>query len=169
MTIKHKSKGFTLIELLVVIAIIGLLSTFAVVALNSSRAKSRDAKRLSDIKAIQTGLELYYADNNKYPLLGTEQTLGSASYDCLDEDGITASCDTGGTTYMSQIPANPTPTATALATYKYISTAANFSTACTTAPCKGYKIRFALEGATAGYAGETILYATPGGISATAP
>ncbi|MCX6785799.1 MAG: type II secretion system protein [Candidatus Komeilibacteria bacterium] len=39
-------KGFTLIELLVVIAIIGLLSSLAVVNLNSARGKARDAKRL---------------------------------------------------------------------------------------------------------------------------
>ncbi|MCF7820369.1 MAG: prepilin-type N-terminal cleavage/methylation domain-containing protein, partial [Candidatus Pacebacteria bacterium] len=63
-----KKKGFTLIELLVVIAIIGLLSTMSVVALNSARQKSRDAKRVADIKQIQTALELYYNDNNGYPL-----------------------------------------------------------------------------------------------------
>lgn len=45
-------KGFTLVELLVVIAIIALLSTLSVVALNSARAKSRDARRLSDIRQI---------------------------------------------------------------------------------------------------------------------
>ncbi|OGF31319.1 hypothetical protein A3H09_03530, partial [Candidatus Falkowbacteria bacterium RIFCSPLOWO2_12_FULL_45_13] len=63
----RKQKGFTLIELLVVIAIIGLLSTLAVVALNNARMKSRDAKRVSDIKQIQTALELYYNDANSYP------------------------------------------------------------------------------------------------------
>jgi len=60
-------KGFTLIELLVVIAIIGLLSTLAIVALNSARQKSRDAKRVADIKQIQTALEIYYNDEFKYP------------------------------------------------------------------------------------------------------
>ena len=60
-------KGFTLIELLVVIAIIGLLSTLSVLALNGARARARDAKRISDIKQIQTALEMYYNENNVYP------------------------------------------------------------------------------------------------------
>ena len=56
----RNKKGFTLIELLVVIAIIGLLATIAVVALNSARTSSRDAKRIADVRQVQTGLELYY-------------------------------------------------------------------------------------------------------------
>ncbi|NCB21014.1 MAG: prepilin-type N-terminal cleavage/methylation domain-containing protein [Clostridia bacterium] len=64
---KNRSKGFTLIELLVVIAIIGILSTLSVVALNSARARARDAKRISDIRQIQTALEMFYSANNKYP------------------------------------------------------------------------------------------------------
>jgi prepilin-type N-terminal cleavage/methylation domain-containing protein len=88
-----KQKGFTLIELLVVIAIIGLLSTLAVVALNNARQKSRDAKRISDIKQIQTALELYYNDENGYPA-----SLGT------DIEGPTS-----GVTYMNIVPENPTP------------------------------------------------------------
>ena len=57
-------KGFTLIELLVVIAIIGLLSTLAIVSLNNARSKSRDARRTSDVKAIQLALELYKAEDD---------------------------------------------------------------------------------------------------------
>jgi len=60
-------QGFTLIELLVVIAIIGLLSTLSVLALNGARARARDAKRISDIKQVQTALEMYYNENNAYP------------------------------------------------------------------------------------------------------
>ena len=60
----NKQKGFTLIELLVVIAIIGLLSTMAVVSLNSARAKARDAKRLSDVRQMA----------NVLAILGTEGT-----------------------------------------------------------------------------------------------
>ena len=58
-----KKTGFTLVELLVVIAIIGILSTLAVVSLNGARSKARDARRLSDLKAVQSALELYRDDN----------------------------------------------------------------------------------------------------------
>lgn len=60
-------QSFTLIELLVVIAIIGLLSTVVLVSLNGVRARARDARRLSDMKTIQTALEAYYNDKGYYP------------------------------------------------------------------------------------------------------
>ena len=72
-------KGFTLIELLVVIAIIGLLSTLAVVSLNGARSKARDARRTSDLKAMQSALELYIGDNENAPTLpGSWTALGTA-------------------------------------------------------------------------------------------
>jgi len=147
-----KAKGFTLIELLVVIAIIGLLSTLAVVALNNARQKSRDAKRVSDIKQVSTALELYFADNNGYPTAVTAITLGDATHKCFDEDGFVTTCDAGGTTYMGVIPVNPTPVATGDTGYVYLS--ANGST---------YDIKFWLEGTTGGLgAGEH--HATPSGL-----
>ena len=60
-------KGFTLIELLVVIAIIGLLSTLAVVSLNTAREKAADARKMSDIKQMSTAFELYYTEKSGYP------------------------------------------------------------------------------------------------------
>ncbi len=56
--VSSKRKGFTLIELLVVISIIGFLTTLAVVSLNTARTKSRDGKRLSDMKQLHTAMEL---------------------------------------------------------------------------------------------------------------
>lgn len=64
---KQTHRGFTLIELLVVIAIIGILASVVFLGLSESRARARDAERLSDLKQIQTGLELYYAQNKEYP------------------------------------------------------------------------------------------------------
>jgi prepilin-type N-terminal cleavage/methylation domain-containing protein len=64
-----KPRAFTLIELLVVIAIIGLLSTVVLSSLDASRAKARDASRLSAIHQVQNALQLYFADNGgAYPL-----------------------------------------------------------------------------------------------------
>src|SRR4051812_6455627 len=59
--------GFTLIELLVVIAIIALLSSIALIAFQSARAKSRNVKRLGDMTQMNTALELYFATNKGYP------------------------------------------------------------------------------------------------------
>jgi prepilin-type N-terminal cleavage/methylation domain-containing protein len=61
-------KGFTLIELLVVISVIGVLAIIVLSSLNQARSRARDAKRLLDIKTIQQALEIYYLDNNQYPI-----------------------------------------------------------------------------------------------------
>jgi len=144
-------KGFTLIELLVVIAIIGLLATLAVVALQNAREKSRDAKRVSDIKQLQTALDLYFSDQNSYPVhaaitLGTD---GATDILCSD-GGFVGACDAEETTYMDRVPADPINTAP----NQYI-----YDGAATT-----YTITFELEGASGGLPGETTLTASPAGI-----
>ena len=114
-------KGFTLIELLVVIAIIGLLSTLAVVALGSARTKARDSKRLSDIKQVQTALELYYTDQNAYP---SQQgiVLGSATTTCLNAaGGFTDAASCGSSPYMGLVPSDP-----GSFEYRYTSTGTRF-------------------------------------------
>lgn len=65
--LRSGQRGFTLIELLVVIAIIGILAAVVLVSLNSARQKSRDARRVTDIRQIATAMELFYNDNNRYP------------------------------------------------------------------------------------------------------
>lgn len=111
-----KRQGFTLIELLVVIAIIGLLSTLAVVALGSARVKARDSKRLSDLKQLQTALELYYTDQNSYPA-GVAVDLGDATHACLNASGWGATGCTGA--YMGQVPLDPSDTSSAHKYYTY--------------------------------------------------
>jgi len=60
-------RGFTLIELLVVIVIIGILATGAMSVFTSAQAKARDSQRITDLKAIESGLIQYYSDADEYP------------------------------------------------------------------------------------------------------
>jgi len=69
--------GFTLIELLVVIAIIGILSSVVLASLNSAREKSRDARRVGDVKQLQLALEMYYDAHDNYPQALTDLVSGS--------------------------------------------------------------------------------------------
>ena len=103
-------KGFTLVELLVVIAIIGILSTLSVVSLNSARAKSRDARRLSDIKQIRTALDMYYDASSTYPTTSCTSTpLGTGNCACLTSVGWTNTSTTNctGTIFMQKVPSDP--------------------------------------------------------------
>lgn len=59
----HFSRGFTLLELLVTISVIGLIATLAITALNNSRVRARDAKRLADLKQFHQAMELCADDN----------------------------------------------------------------------------------------------------------
>ena len=85
MSSRSPSQGFTLIELLVVIAIIGLLSSIVLASLNTARAKSRDARRVSEAKQVMNALQLYSLNNNgQYPASpGTaDAACGGVAY-CL--------------------------------------------------------------------------------------
>ncbi|MEK7125725.1 MAG: prepilin-type N-terminal cleavage/methylation domain-containing protein [Patescibacteria group bacterium] len=141
-------QGFTLIELLVVISIIGILSTLAIVSLNDARAKARDAKRISDIKQVQTALELFLADRNGYPA-GNDLVLGAGAGSTLSQTGGFAAA-VAGTTYMGKVPGNPAPNGV---DYKYTSYTSSAKTSvCAAVPCAWYEIAFELEGQTGGLA-----------------
>lgn len=93
--------GFTLIELLVVIAIIGVLASIVLASLNTARQKSRDARRITDIKQIQLALELYYDGTGagQYPTASATCATGGAA------NGLEALSTAN---YIPQVPRDPT-------------------------------------------------------------
>ncbi len=117
--LSRRNKGFTLIELLVVIGIIGVLTAIVLPNLISPRAKSRDGKRVADIKQIQLALELY-ADRN------------SGKFPATDSAGLSAALTP---TYIQTLPKDPTTGAN----YQYIPRGSSSSL------CYGYHLGAALE------------------------
>lgn len=101
---RRSERGFTLIELLVVVAIIALLSSVVMASLNSARQKSRNAKRVQDLRQMQTALEMYYDSNGSYPNSG-----GSWRSQCPTYGGYAANSVIPGLipTYMPSMPVDP--------------------------------------------------------------
>ncbi len=143
-----KPNGFTLVELLVVVAIIGLLATLSVLALGSARVRARDAKRLADIKTVQTALELYSNDRGGYPVgqagAGVPQVeLGSSDAAVLTSSGFERTPTPGATVYLAQVPGDPQRVASS---FLYVARMPDYTTGCTAGPCDNFTVLFWLEG-----------------------
>ncbi len=88
---KRNKSGFTLIELLVVIAIIGILSSVVIQSLSSSRIKSHNTTRLTQIDQINKAFELGATG-------GTNQLpFSNGIFACLGASFTGADCSTADT------------------------------------------------------------------------
>ena len=78
---KSKNLGFTLIELLIVVLLLAVLSSVVIRVINSAgvQGKARDSQRKSDLKRVQTALELYFVDRREYPPTGENWVLADSS------------------------------------------------------------------------------------------
>jgi type II secretion system protein G len=111
-------KGFTLIEILVVLAIIGLLASIVIVRANTTRARARDAERVSEIKSLQNALELYFTNNNGFPITSSAVILDG-------QDGANNSVETDLISART-IPAIPSdPNNSGNFQYRYLQNDAN--------------------------------------------
>lgn len=120
--------GFTIIELLVVVAIIGLLSSIISFAVGQSRLRARDTKRVTDMKQIKSGLDLYFTSGSGYP----DTVTWSAA------EGTQLAC---GETTVLTVPRDPS-----FPVYAYGYTASGSSqTGCGTTVRAAYQIRFFIE------------------------
>lgn len=78
-----KQEGFTLIELLVVIAIISILSAIVITSLDGARARAEDSKIVQQVTQFQQAVNLFYANEGKYPYPNT------TNYVCIAPEGET--------------------------------------------------------------------------------
>ena len=115
--------GFTLIELLVVIAIIGILASIVLASLNTARRKSRDVRRIADIKQIQLALELYFDKNQTYPLVITGTNLAPEFIPTVPKDPSSASLNYSYDPVTTWTVATP-----------------SVGTVCTATPCLSYHL-----------------------------
>lgn len=143
-----KRRGVTLIEMLTVVSIIGVLATIGNVSYDEVRRLGRDVKRASDIKQMQTALELYFASHNSYP---SDQNSGEEGL-ILGAIGATALDDGSGFTrapkgvIYSRFPlGNPGPNGIP---YFYRSLDINGNDC--DKNCASYELRFVTEGKIAG-------------------
>lgn len=85
-------RAFTLVELLVVVAIIGILATVVIMNVSGVQAKSRDAKRKSDVVTIKKSIDSFYIDNHRYPLCYAAGNL-ECKFSIIDDSALAINGD----------------------------------------------------------------------------
>lgn len=108
MIVMQNTRAFTLIELLVVITVFIFLTTSVMVSFDGAKQKSRDAKRLSDIKSLMNALDLYLNTQKTYPA-GVGGLPGDVGGTCLSQPlnnmGFAVNCS--GQEFMKTVPKSP--------------------------------------------------------------
>ncbi len=66
----RSERGFTLIELVIVIGIIGVLAGIAVPRYSAYKTTAENNADALTARVVQTAIELYQAENGKYPEVG---------------------------------------------------------------------------------------------------
>lgn len=123
-SLKNKSKGFTIVELLIVIVVIGILATLVIVTFTGIQQKARDSQRQTDVNALDSHIEAYYAQTGNYPTLAqlNDSTWRGDKMKGLDPAALTAPGKTNA----------PTAAAPTVDTYQYAPTHDD-GTACSSA------------------------------------
>jgi prepilin-type N-terminal cleavage/methylation domain-containing protein len=98
-------RGFTIVELLIAIVVIAVLATLPVAAYSGMQQRGRDTQRVSDMKAIVKGLEMYKTLNGSYPAPSTTNTISSWEVSSINPSQFLSVLKTSGV--MSTVPVDP--------------------------------------------------------------
>ncbi|MFH1984181.1 MAG: prepilin-type N-terminal cleavage/methylation domain-containing protein [Pseudomonadota bacterium] len=64
----HQVVGFTLVELLIAVVVIGALAAIAIPSYRQYIERAQVVKTLSDLKLLESEINLYFVDNQRYPV-----------------------------------------------------------------------------------------------------
>jgi len=99
-------KGFTIVELLIVVVVIAILAAITIVSYNGITNRANDSSAKSVAASVQKKVELYAAEESRYPIAASELTSDtSKSYYVPtgtfgSADPVTATGATQGTKYV---------------------------------------------------------------------
>jgi len=106
----QKTGGFTLLEILVSLSIIGILTSVIYFSFDTARESSRNKAMMAEVKETQLAIELYRAQNGRYPLPNSSGSCGAP----FPVSGALFSTDTGACagsyiqglapTYIAELP-----------------------------------------------------------------
>lgn len=135
-------KGFTIVELLIVIVVIGILAALVITTYGGIQGKARDSERQSDLQAVQTQIEAFYANNNYYPTLANmnDSTWRDTNMKNLDEAALQDPSETS-----DAVTSGPLSGSAASATNKNIYGYVATPDGCTDQACTGYTLTAWLE------------------------
>jgi prepilin-type N-terminal cleavage/methylation domain-containing protein len=136
-----KQKGFTIVELLIVIVVIGILATLVIVTFSGIQQKGRNSQRQTDINALASHVEAYYASEGKYPTLANlnDATWRTTNTKGLDPAALADPKNASTQTLVGAVPAAGTYS------YAYVATPTNCDNG-TGGDCTGYTLTAHTEG-----------------------
>lgn len=144
----RNQRGFTIVELLIVIVVIGILALLVVTTYGGIQAKARDSQRQSDLAAIQTQVEAFYANNNYYPTAANinDATWRTTNMKSIDAEALKDPKGTASTLSTSAASATNDSSYGYVATYDDDGDTATAEVACTgTTECDSYTLTAYLE------------------------
>lgn len=141
----NQNKGFTIVELLIVIVVIGILALLVITTYSGIQAKARNAKRQTDVQALQTQLEAFFSQNGYYPSRADMNSPSwiSTNMKSLDTNALVDPSSTCNPSTTGCLAASPVAKS-----YSYAVFASDGTTSCETTDtsCAVYTLTATYEG-----------------------